>query len=164
MNKDSLLQYFTNGEKMGLDGFSMANLGLYNRLTSAQMSNEAETIAAQGTESQIKDIDAASKRKGIERKEMDFSETGGQAFLGGDTTEETDEELLPEPEIELTDEEDDLEHSPNRFDLRVNQELNIVELYDNYLQATVQRLSTKDMIQMIKKFDDPAGIMVNKKA
>jgi len=149
---------------MGLDGFSMANLGLYNRLTSAQMSNEAENIAAQGTENQIKDIDAASKRKGIERKEMDFSETGGQAFLGGDTGEDIEAETLPEPEIELSDDEDDPEHSPNRFELRVNQDLNIVELYDNYLETTVQRISTKDMLQMVKKFDDPAGVLVNKKA
>ena len=150
---------------MGLDGFSMANLGLYNRLTSAQMSNEAENLAAQGTENQIKDIDAASKRKGIERKETDFSETGGQAFVGGDTGEDDrEEDILPKPEIELSDNEDDLEHSPNRFELRINQELNIVELYDKYLPTTLQRLSAKDMMQILKKFDDPAGIMVNKKA
>ncbi len=148
---------------MGLDGFSMANMGLYNRLTSAQMANEAETIAAQGSENQVKDIDAASSKKGIERKESDFSETGGQAFLGGDTGEDESEPVVLKSEIELSDDEDDLEHSPNRFELKVYPDLNVVELYDNYLHTTVQRLSTDDMIQMVKNFDNPAGIIVNKK-
>lgn len=149
---------------MGLDGFSMANLGLYHRLTSAQMSNESESLALQGAENQIKDIDAASKRKGIERKEMDFTETGGQAFVGGDTGEDEGETALHEPEIEFSDDEEDIEHSPNRFELRINQELNVVELYDSYLETTIQRLSAKDLLHMIKKFDNPAGVIVNKKA
>ena len=41
---------------------------------------------------------------------------------------------------------------------------NIVELYDNFSETTVYRLSTKDMLQMIRNFDDPAGILVNRKA
>ena len=148
---------------MGLDGFSMSNLGLYNRLTSAQMSNEADALAAKGNSNQIKDIDGLSAKNGIARKEFDFSETGGQAFLGGDTEAADEEELLESPEQEITD-EDDPEHSPNRFEMRVDSSSDVVELYDNYLDLTVQRLSAKDMLQMVKRFDDPAGILVNKKA
>lgn len=146
---------------MGLDGFSMANLGLYNRLTSAQMSNEAESVAARGGENQIKSIDAMGKRPGIERKDTDYKETGGQAFLGGDTGTEDNTEVLPEPEFEI--DEDDPEHSPGRFEIRVNDEADIVELYDNYLQMTVQRLTAQDLLSMVKKFSDPAGVLVNKK-
>lgn len=151
---------------MGLDGFSMSNLGMYNRLTSAQMANEAEFAALQGNGSEIKDIDPLSNKSGIARKENDYSETGGQAFLGGDTGEgETEEdETLPPPEMEFTDDENDPEHSSRRFEMRINDEANIVELYDNYLETTVHRLSTKDMLSVIKNFDDPAGVLVNKKA
>ncbi len=152
---------------MGLDGFSMSNLGMYNRLTSAQMANEAEFLAMQGNGSDIKDIEALSNKSGIARKENDYSETGGQAFMGGDTgegSEEEDLEDLPAPDMEFTDDENDPEHSSRRFEMRINDEANIVELYDNYLETTVHRLSTKDMLNMIKNFDDPAGVLVNKKA
>lgn len=150
---------------MGLDGFSMSNLGMYNRLTSAQMANEAEMAAMKGGGNDIKDIDALSNKSGIVRKENDYSETGGQAFLGGDTGEgETEEETLPAPDIEFTDDENDPEHSSRRFEMRINEEANIVELYDNFSETTVYRLSTKDMLQMIRNFDDPAGILVNRKA
>ena len=57
---------------MGLDGFSMSNLGMYNRLTSAQMANEAEFLAMQGNGSDIKDIEALSNKSGIARKENDY--------------------------------------------------------------------------------------------
>ncbi len=147
---------------MGLDGFSMSNLGLYNKLTSAQMANEVDMIVARGGENQVKDIDAAARKKGIERKDSDFTETGGQAFIGGDTSEE-EYENLPEPEIELTDDEDDLEHSAQRYEMRVNADADIVELYDNFLGMTIQRLTIKDMLSMVKKFSDPSGVMINKK-
>jgi len=151
---------------MGLDGFSMSNLGMYNRLTSAQMANEAEIAAMKGGGNDIKDIDALSNKSGILRKENDYSETGGQAFLGGDTGEGADEEEkdLQVPDMEFTDDENDPEHSSRRFEMRINDEANIVELYDNFLETTVHRLSTKDMLQMIRHFDDPAGVLVNKKA
>ncbi|MBQ2871370.1 hypothetical protein IJE86_06695 [bacterium] len=148
---------------MGLDGFSMANLGQYNRLTSAQMSNEVDLWAAKGNDTQIKDIDGLSSKNGITRKEFDFSETGGQAFMGGDTEAADEDELMDNPEQEITS-EDDPEHGPNRFEMRIDSNSDVVELYDNYLELTVQRLSAKDMLHMIKKFDDPAGILVNKKA
>ena len=45
----------------------------------------------------------------------------------------------------------------------INEDANIVELYDNFTETTVHRLSTKDMLNMIKNFDDPAGILVNRK-
>ena len=47
--------------------------------------------------------------------------------------------------------------------MRINDEANIVELYDNYLDTIVHRLSTKEMLQMIKNFEDPAGILINKR-
>lgn len=150
---------------MGLDGFSMSNMGMYNRLTSAQMANEAEFAAMRGGGNDIKDIEALSNKSGIARKENDYSETGGQAFLGGDTGEgEVEEEETLIPDVEYTDDENDPEHSSKRYEMRINEEANIVELYDNYTESTVHRLSTKDMVQMIRNFDDPAGILVNKKA
>ena len=148
---------------MGLDGFSMANLGLYNRMTSAQMSNEVDVLAARGNENQVKDIEFAFRKKGIERKQMDYSETGGQAFLGGDAEQNDEDELLPEPEVIINDDEEDLEHSPNRYEMKINSQANIVELYDNYLNVTVQRLTVQDMLSMFKKFNDPSGVIVNKK-
>ena len=39
--------------------------------------------------------------------------------------------LVP-PDMEFSDDENDLEHSSRRFEMRINNEANIVELYDNY--------------------------------
>ena len=38
---------------MGIDGFSLSNLGLNKNLTSAQLANEAESLARQSSENQI---------------------------------------------------------------------------------------------------------------
>ena len=71
--------------------------------------------------------------------------------------------MLPEPEVIINDDEEDLEHSPNRYEMKINSQANIVELYDNYLDVTVQRLTVQDMLSMFKKFNDPSGVIVNKK-
>lgn len=151
---------------MGLDGFSMANLGLYNKLTSAQMSNEVDLIAARGSENQIKDIDSIAKRKGIERKEFDYSQSGGQAFLGEDSSSEAlEDENTQEAasQDDLTSDDEQTDNDLKRYEIRINSEADVAELYDNYLGTTVQRLTIKDMLSMASKFDDPSGVLVNKK-
>ena len=54
---------------MGLDGFSMGNLGLNNDLTSAQMANQAEQLAKKGSEFKVKDVSQLPREKGVRIKE-----------------------------------------------------------------------------------------------
>ena len=145
---------------MGLDGFSMSNLGMYNKMTSAQMAMDVDDMLARGDSHQIKDIEAAGKQKGIERKDVDYRDAGGGAFGGGSTGEEVDE-TLSKPENEMNDE--DVEHSPNRYIIKINEEANIVELYDTLEQVTIQRISTQQLISMLRNFNDPSGILFSKK-
>lgn len=145
---------------MGLDGFSMSNLGMYNKMTSAQMAMDVDDMLARGDAHQIKDIEAAGRQKGVERKDVDYSDAGGGAFGGGSTGEESDESL-PKPENEMND--DDPERSPDRYIIKINEDANIVELYDTLEQVVVQRLSTNQLISMLRNFNDPSGILFSKK-
>ena len=54
---------------MGLDGFSMGNLGLNTDMTSAQMANQAEQLAKKGSEFKIKNVSELLKENGVKEKE-----------------------------------------------------------------------------------------------
>ena len=54
---------------MGLDGFSLSNLGLNKNLTSAQLANEVDATARQSLENQIADVDGVGKREKVGKKE-----------------------------------------------------------------------------------------------
>ena len=48
---------------MGIDGFSMSNLGINRNMSSAQLANEAEATAKQALENQMADVDGVGKKE-----------------------------------------------------------------------------------------------------
>ena len=66
---------------MGIDGFSMSNLGMQRNLTSAQLANEVEATAKQALENQIADVDGVGKKEKAGRKDPDAAFNGTIPFI-----------------------------------------------------------------------------------
>lgn len=145
---------------MGLDGFSMGNLGLHRELTSAQMSNQAEHLATRGSDIKVKDVSSLAADKGIERREEGFS--GGGGFSDGKSKEEQEQDeenavraLLSQKELESKD--------PKEFSVRIDPSTEMIELYNNKDKRVVETISANDLMGLISKLDSASGILVNRK-
>jgi len=113
---------------MGLDGFSMGNLGLNTELTSAQLVTQAELSAQKESEFKIKNISESEKEQKIKRKEDD-EENKNQNF---DDNFEKDEETdnLEDSSPTLIDEKDIENSNPKDFTVRINPQTEQVELFN----------------------------------
>ena len=90
---------------MGIDGFSMSNLGLNRNLTSAQLANEAEMTANQALENQIADVDGVGKKEKAGRKDPDAAFNGTIPFIGEPKDDDEQEDGPDEEEGGEDDEE-----------------------------------------------------------
>lgn len=149
---------------MGLDGFSMSNLGLPERLTSAQMAEQAEHLAREGTEYKIKDITQLASQNGVQRKENDsggFTPGYSGSFRKKKDGEETPEEKAKTQEI-LNQVNFDEKDSKD-FSVRINPETETIELYSLKNQKIIETIGADDLRNLILKLDDASGVFVNKK-
>jgi uncharacterized FlaG/YvyC family protein len=142
---------------MGLDGFSMGNLGLSTEMTSVQMATQADQLAKKGNEFIIKDVEELAKEKGVKRRE-EQSEPEEQ-FEDGLPKEKRgkaeDNKFLAEKEFETKD--------PKDFSVRINPETELVELYNNKEEKVLETIPPKDLMELISKLDGASGILVNRK-
>lgn len=145
---------------MGLDGFSMGNLGLNADLTSAQMANQAEQLAQKEAEFKIKNISELSEQRGVARKKED--ESGGKNhFKDGfrkkknEDDENKQQKVLSEKDFENKD--------PREFSVRINPETELVELFNNKDEKILQTITAKDLMSLISKLDNASGVLVNRK-
>ena len=159
---------------MGLDGFSIANLGLNKNLTSAQLANEAEATARQSLENQIADVDGVGKREKVGKKDEDAAFNGFVPFIGEpkekDENEDGDDESTEETEnssdIETTenensaDEEDDEDADKYHFKYNEN---NMIEVWDSKKKEIIKTISPEDAANVFSSFSKVPGIFVNKK-
>lgn len=146
---------------MGLDGFSMGNLGLNADLTSAQMANQAEQLANKDFEIKIKDIEELAEQQLIKRKE-EKSENNKQSKENSKKKEDLNDEQ--EDEISgLVDETDFENKDPKEFFVRVNQETEMIELFNKKEERILETISATDLMNLISKLDSASGILVNRK-
>lgn len=144
---------------MGLDGFSMGNLGLGTGITSAQMANQAEQIARKESEIKIKDVNEMAEDEGVKRKkEQSENETNfNDGFKKNNKDEEEDENK--NALIEKTFESED----PKEFSVRVNEGTGLVELFNNKNERVLETINPKDLMTLVSKLDCISGILVNRK-
>lgn len=144
---------------MGLDGFSMGNLGLNADLTSAQMANQAEQLARKESEIKIKDVTESAKDAGVKRKDKDSEkEQFNDGFKKNDEEEEEQEEnktSLTHIDFEKT--------NPKEFSIRINPETDMVELYNTKEEKILETMSANDLMYLISKMDSASGVLLNRK-
>lgn len=142
---------------MGIDGFSMGNLGLNNDLTSVQMATQAEQLAQKGNEFIIKDVKEMAEDGGVKRKEenAESEEKNNSRFKKKKNQNEDEKNYLAEQELENKD--------PKEFSVRLNPQTELVELYNTKDEKVLQTIPPKDLMELISKLDSASGILVNRK-
>lgn len=144
---------------MGLEGFSMGNLGLNADITSAQMAVQSELLAQRDAEIKIKDVTEMAEDGGVRSKE-EQSENDEQFNDGFNEKKEEENK----DEVENTFSEKDFENSnPKEFSVRINQTTEMVELFNNKNNKVVETMDAKDLMGLMSKLDGAAGILVNRK-
>jgi len=141
---------------MGLDGFSLGNLGLATDLTSAQMSNQAEHLARKGSEFIIKDVSKAVESTEVKIK--DEEETPQEGFKQKDRKKKDNQDKGLGLSIE-----DFESQNPKEFSVRINSETEMVELYSNKNNRIIETMSADDLMELLAKLNGASGILVNRK-
>jgi len=144
---------------MGLDGFSMGNLGLSTDMTSAQMANQAEQIARKESEIKIKNINEMAEDGGVKRKENqdDDKNQFDDGFEGKkDNTEENENQsVLSEKDLENKDFKE--------FSVRINPKTELIELFSNKDEKVLETITAEDLMYLVSKLDSASGVLVNRK-
>lgn len=143
---------------MGLDGFSIGNLGLNTNVTSAQLASQVEHLAMKESEIKIKDVTELAEDAGVKRKDKDAD--NNNQFQDGfkknaDEHEDETPSNIDEKEIESKD--------PRDFSVRLNPDTGMVELYNNKEERILETISPKDLMHMVAKLNSASGILVNRK-
>ena len=152
---------------MGLDGFSMSNLGLNRNITSAQMANEADVIARQSLENQMADVDGIGKKEKVGKKDEDAAFNGMVPFIG--EPKKDDEEAQEEnPQQEESQTEEDSSQSEviddedaDNLHFRLNAE-NKIEIWDNEKKQVIKTISPEEAANVLHNFAQAPGIFVNR--
>ncbi|MGN0018698.1 MAG: hypothetical protein ACI37S_06625 [Candidatus Gastranaerophilaceae bacterium] len=166
---------------MGVDGFSMASVGMPKDITSAQAAATTEQQVFGAEEKVVNKIDRALNKRINNDEEKEHK---NQYFEDGFQEDEKDED---DEDSELEDSEDEPEDSedsssksgdrkqnvkkykpyeikdPENVIVRYNSVNDKVELYNKSTKKAVETIRPKDFVEMVAKLDYNSGILVNKK-
>ena len=150
---------------MGIDGFSMSNLGLNRNLTSAQLANEAEMTANQALENQIADVDGVGKKEKAGRKDPDAAFNGTIPFIGepkekDDEENPNEQENEPQQEQQVSSNEED-DDEGNQYHFKLNNE-GLIEVWDSTTDSVVKTISPEEAANVLHNFAQAPGIFVNR--
>lgn len=147
---------------MGLDGFSMGNLGLNADLTSAQMAAQAQQLAQKESEIKIKDVTESEKNELVKRKEKEPDED--QQFSDGFREKKEDEQEQDDNgQLSLLSENDFVNKDPSEFSVRINNDTEMIELFSNKDEKILETISATDLMSLISKLNSASGILINRK-
>lgn len=145
---------------MGLDGFSMGNLGINADLTSAQMANQAEQIARKESEIKIKDVTESAEDEGVKRKKEQSEQDN---FNDGFKKNEEESEEQQEENKSSFKQIDFENKNPKEFSIRINPKTDMVELFNNKEEKILETMSAQDLMELVSKLDSASGVLVNRK-
>lgn len=151
---------------MGIDGFSMSNLGLNRNMTSAQLANEAEATAKQALENQMADVDGIGKKEKAGRKDPDAAFNGTIPFIGEPKEQEEGEEETQQQPAELTEQntenpEDEDEEEKTLYQFRFNEE-GMIEIFNTEKNTVVKTISSDEAVNTIKGLTKIPSVFINK--
>lgn len=148
---------------MGLDGFSMSNLGLNRNLSSAQLAQNAETTARESLDSQIADVDGVGKKEKAGRKDPDAAFNGHIPFIPdkkeGEQEEQPPEDEPQEPVAIETEDEDDEDASKYSFRFNANE---MIEIWDTKTNTILKTISPENAQKSLSNLSKMPGIFINK--
>lgn len=148
---------------MGVDGFSLGNLGINIDMTSAQMANQAERLAQKESEIIIKDVTKAAEDDGVKRREEEESDKNQFDGLFQDEKngeEESENEEQSQSNLTAKDFEN---RDPKEFSIKVNAENGMIELFSNKEGRVLETISPDDMMALVSRLSNASGVLVNRK-
>ncbi len=138
---------------MGLDGLSVANLGLFRPTTPAEMANQAEQSSQAQAEIVIKKV-AKTETDEVATEEQKADE---KSNYEGRDDEDKDQEDKEQEEMFLQ------EHlGIKKFKVKFNQSVDMVELIDRSSGLVIETITPADLINLISKSKNPSGILVDR--
>lgn len=144
---------------MGLDGFSLGNLGLGTDLTSAQMASQSEHLAKKGTEFKIKDISKSVESAEVKIKDEDSnSKNQFDEFMNKKDNDDDDNDS--ESSISLEEFES---QNLKEISVRINPQTEMVELFSNKSNRVIETMSANDLQALLSRLNSASGILVNRK-
>ncbi len=154
---------------MGIDGFSLANLGLNKNLSSAQLANEAERTARQSLENQIADADGVGKIEKAGRKDPDAAFNGTIPFIPDDKKENEEDSENQQEELQnndsqemLEENDDDVDEEYSKYHFRFNKD-EMIEIYDSEKNEVIKTISPEDASKALVNLSKIPGLFVNRK-
>lgn len=148
---------------MGIDGFSMSNLGLNRNLTSAQLAHEVDATAKQALENQMADVDGVGKKEKAGRKDSDAAFNGMIPFIPSDDEnreqeDEKEENASPNTLVDAV-EDDDEEGSQYHFKLN---DKGLIEVYNVETNEIIKTISPENAANVMMGISKLPGILVDK--
>ena len=111
-----------------LDGFSFANLGAEQKLTSAELALNADRLAKQGRNRTVQNIDQASKDSTINDEDLTEKEGSGFSLYGESSNEDG-----------TTNDENENDENTSKFIVKLNTETQLLELIELQSEKIIQK-------------------------
>ncbi len=166
---------------MGLDGFSMSNLGLHRNLTTAQLANEMEATAKMALENQLPDVDGVGKKEKAGKKDPEAAfnpmvpfipdkkkkkdEDGGEDDNSADednkdkSTENTDSTINKKVGDEEYDVPEEVEEPRYLFKMSSD---NMIEIYDAKTNNVIKKITPEEAASTVHNFTKIPSMFFNK--
>ena len=154
---------------MGLDGFSMSNLGLHRNLTTAQLANEVDVVAKQALENQLPDVDGVGKKEKAGKKDPEAAFNGMVPFIPDEEKDEKKEDTSEQEEKKSVDksvgeeltEDDDVEIEEPQYLFKMSAD-DMIEVYDKNTGRVIKKLSPEEAASTVHNFTKMPSIFFNK--
>ena len=154
---------------MGVDGFSMASLGLPKDITSAQAAISTEQGVNTGNEKVVGKIDRALNKKinNDEKEENSKNKFFNDGYKENEEDKEEEEDSVINKDEKITSKKAKTLKSPMIKDpenviIKVNNKTDKIELYNKVTKRIIESINANDFLEMINRLDYNAGILVNK--
>ena len=132
-------------------------------MTSAQLANEAESLARQTLENQISDMDGMGKREKAGKKDDEAAYNGSIPFIPDEEKKEDTEQEQPEEQSETQDvgiaDDDEEDASKYKFVLG---EGDMIEIRNSLTDELIRKISVEQAQKAVGTIDKLPGFLVNR--
>ncbi len=166
---------------MGLDGFSMSNLGLHRNLTTAQLANDVEATAKMALENQLPDVDGVGKKEKAGKKDPEAAFNPMVPFIPDKKKKEDSEEQEENSSAEQDNGEGKSNNEINinttvgdeNFDDNIKEieeprylfkmsADNMIEIYDATTNKVLKKITPEEAASTVHNFTKIPSIFFNK--
>ena len=155
---------------MGLDGFSMSNLGLQRNLTTAQLANDVADTDKMALENQLPDVDGVEKKEKAGKKDPEAAFNPMVPFIPDkkkkkdNESENDDDSSSIEKSVdddEFATDEEEIEIEEPRYLFKMSED-NMIEIYDNQTGKVVRKITPEEAAATVHNFSKLPSIFFNR--